>query len=101
MSETTPTVINLGHVKERLFNLRWLSNDGGSTPAFGRLADITVGGPDRAVLAHLLGVDLPALISEVERLRYRADEDERERDTLRQSIAQRAAVVREAVASNA
>jgi hypothetical protein len=90
MAEFIPP--NLECIKQRLWTLRWLADAGANLPC----DQVCVRGQDRRTLAWLIGTDLPGLISEVERLRYRAEtaearvaEAEQERDALRQSIAVR------------
>ncbi|MEV0993456.1 hypothetical protein [Nonomuraea sp. NPDC050202] len=90
MAEFIPP--NLECIKQRLWTLRWLAGAGANLPG----DQVCVRGQDRRTLAWLIGTDLPDLISEVERLRYRTEtaearvaEAEQERDALRQSIAVR------------
>jgi hypothetical protein len=100
MTIITGSALDLDAIRARAFDLRWLASEPGCIP----MDDVTVRDADRAALAHILGADLPALITEVEQLRAkyvdvlkRATEHAHHRialtaelDALRQSVADRA-----------
>lgn len=94
------TVPNLEEVRGRVYDLRWLAPGYAGT---GRLHPVTVtDADDLLALDQLIGTDVLALADDVEKLRQRAEQAERERDALRQSISQRApARPTEAVADRA
>ncbi|GAA3550510.1 hypothetical protein GCM10022419_033430 [Nonomuraea rosea] len=83
----SPDPIDLDAVRVRAWDLRWLAPGHVGTA---RLSPVTVTDADTLLtLDKAIGRDLPALADEVEQLRQRVDQVERERDALRRSIAQR------------
>ncbi|WP_188187985.1 hypothetical protein [Nonomuraea sp. SYSU D8015] len=61
--------LNLDPIRARAFDMRWLTADGSTAVNSRPMEPATVDGSARAVLAHLIGVDVPDLVNEVLRLR--------------------------------